>query len=121
MSGRLSSFFLGAAAGSAYYYGVTYSMLHNVSKADKRIVEIREELVGMATAPVHKARNFALSAIMTPLQPYQDTWNSYIKKGKAAVSDLFSKASLPTPSSPSPAVKEQIKEQVAIVTDKSAD
>lgn len=90
MTARLSSFFVGAATGSLYYYGVTYSMLHNVSKADKRVVEIREELIGMVAVPAQKAKGYALSAILTPLQPLQNWWNSSVHTATSSISGVIS-------------------------------
>ncbi|KAH9256291.1 hypothetical protein BASA81_005512 [Batrachochytrium salamandrivorans] len=101
MTARLSSFFVGAATGSLYYYGVTYSMLHNVSKADKRVVEIREELIGMVAVPAQKAKGYALSAILTPLQPLQSWWNNSVHTATSSISGVISsKQNSPTPATP---------------------
>ena len=95
--GRLSAFFVGAATGSLFYYGVDSVMLAHVGKASKRAAEIREELIGYVAVPAKQAVDKAKRMVLAPLQdqlqsiPQVDMrsiWNKGIQEAFGAASSL---------------------------------
>jgi hypothetical protein len=84
--GRLTTFVVGAGVGSAYYYVVTSSMQHNVSRADKRVLEIREELVGLVALPMNHVKNLGVANLLSPVSGY---WNGMVGTVSSAISDYL--------------------------------
>ena len=86
---RVSSFLVGAATGSAFYYAVDSSMLRSVSRADKRALEIREELVGMVSVPFSRMKHSALELVQSPLSAVKSSWNSGVKSLSSYFSSML--------------------------------